>query len=331
MNRLISDQGIVRFGILDTPIDEINYNDYRMSTPMGFSIPNIFKKLLFNQFVFFGITGPDVIIGMAVVDLKYLSNGFLYIYDRNDGTVTEANKTIVPVSSKIFISPTPEKVSCGFSFGGLSISMEKSRIFAKAKDMEIDLEFDRSAASPLRICTRAGYKGWVYTQKTSPINVTGKMTHKGRQIDISSPTYMGLMDWTAGHMRRETFWNWTATASTLPDGRSLGLNLSCGVNETSFTENAFWIDGKITKVDLVNFEFDPDNFYNEWKIKSLDGKIDLKFNGKQHREENINAGIVATKFTQLMGDLDGTLKTDDGEEIKIRNCPAWAEDHYAKW
>ncbi len=331
MNRLINDQGKVQFGIFESAIDEINYKDYQMTTPMGFGVPSLFRKLLCNQFVFFGLTGPDVIIGMAVVDLKYLSNGFLYIYDRKNGTVTEANKTIVPLSSKIFIAPTPERVSCGFKLGRLSISMENTKISAKAKDIEIDLDIDRSSTAPLRICTKAGYKGWVYTQKTSPIHVTGKVVHKGRHIDISSPTHMGLMDWTAGHMRRQTFWNWAATAATLDDGRSLGLNLSCGVNETSFTENAFWIDGKMTKVDLVHFDFNPDNFYDPWKIKSLDGKIDLKFTGRQHREENINAGLVATKFTQLMGEFKGSLKTDDNQVIKINNCPGWAEDHYAKW
>ena len=51
----------------------------------------------------------------------------------------------------------------------------------------------------------------------------------------------------------------------------------------------------------------------------------------QHREENINAGLVATKFTQLMGDLNGSLTTDSGEIIELKDCPGWAEDHYAKW
>ncbi|MCD6586621.1 MAG: DUF2804 domain-containing protein [Desulfobacteraceae bacterium] len=331
MNRLINDQGNVKFGIFESPIDEINYKDFRMSSPMGFTTPQLFKKLLFNQFVFFGLTGPDVIIGMAVVDLKYLSSGFLYIYDRKSGTVSEANKTIVPFSSKIFISPSPTEISCGFKFGNLFLSMENNKITAKTKDIEINLEFDRSQTSPLRICTKAGYKGWVYTEKTSPIKVTGTVVNKDRQINISSPTHMGLMDWTAGYMRRETFWNWAATASTLADGRSLGLNLSCGVNETSFTENAFWIDGKMTKVDMNHFEFNPDNFYDQWKIKSMDGKVNLVFDGEKHREENINAGLVATKFTQLMGTFNGTLKTDEGEVIKIKDCPGWAEDHYAKW
>jgi len=331
MNRLIDDQGHAKFGIFKTPVDEINYRDYRMTTPMGSGVSSFFKKLLFNQFVFFGLTGPDVIIGIAVVDLKYLSNGFLYIYDRESGDISEANKTIVPVSRKIFISPTPDHVSCGFSFGNLSISMEGTKISAKSKEIEVNLTFDRSRTAPLRICTKAGYRGWVYTEKSSPINVTGEIIFKDRRIEISSPSYMGLMDWTAGYMRRQTFWNWAATAATLADGRSFGMNLSCGVNETSFTENAFWIDGQMTKVDTVAFEFNSENFYDQWQIKSLDEKIDLVFAGRQHREENINAGVVATKFTQLMGLFNGHLKTDTGEVVEIKDCPGWAEDHYAKW
>ena len=119
MNRLIDDQGNVQFGIFESPIDEINYKDFRMSSPMGFTTPKIFKNLLFNQFVFFGLTGPDIIIGMAVVDLKYLSSGFLNIYDRKNGNISEANNTIVTSKRKIFISPSTPETSCVSKFTNL--------------------------------------------------------------------------------------------------------------------------------------------------------------------------------------------------------------------
>jgi len=331
MDRLINDDGQVRFGIFESPVDEINYRDYPLTTPMGFKIPAFVRNLMFNQFVFFGLTGPDVIVGMAVVDLKYLSNGFLYVYDRKDNTVTEAGATTLPISRKIFIDPTPENVSCGFALGKLAISMADNTITAAAKDIDIHLAIVPAATKPLRIATRAGYTGWVYTQKTTPINVSGEVLLKGRRIPIASPSHMGLMDWTAGYMRRKTFWNWAASAATLPDGRSFGMNLACEVNETSFTENAFWIDGKMTKVDMVQFEFNPENFYAPWHVTSRDGKIDLTFTGAQQRSEHINAGLVATKFTQLMGEFEGALKTGDNKTIHISHCPGWAEDHYAKW
>ncbi|MEZ4550591.1 MAG: DUF2804 family protein [Desulfobacterales bacterium] len=46
-----------------------------------------------------------------------------------------------------------------------------------------------------------------------------------------------------------------------PFGRTqLWPDLACGVNETSYTENAFWIDGRMTKVDTVAFDFNPEKF-----------------------------------------------------------------------
>ncbi|RJP86578.1 MAG: DUF2804 domain-containing protein [Desulfobacteraceae bacterium] len=331
MQRLINDAGRVAFGVFDSPVDEINYKDYPLTSPMGFKWPGLFNGLKFNQFVFFGLTGPDVMVGLAVVDLKFLSNAFLYVYDRKQGLVVEVNKTIVPISRKIFITPTPENLSCGFSFGGLDASMQGNKISAASKNIELDITMDLQKTTPLRVCTRAGYKGWTFTRKTSPIRLTGTVAYNGQRIDVSSPAHMGLMDWTAGFMRRETFWNWAAIAATLPDGRPLGLNLSCGVNETSFTENAFWVDGRMTKVSTVLFEFDPENFYAPWTITSPDGKINLIFKAGQHRAENINAGVVATKFNQMMGVFNGTLTAEDGEVVAITDCPGWTEDHYAKW
>jgi hypothetical protein len=331
MIRLIDSTGKPFYGMIDSPVDEINYNDFPLETPMGMGVPGLLKKLIFNQFAFFGVTGPDLIIGMAVVDLKYLANAFFYVFDRKKNKLLETSKITLPIGSDVFIRPTPDNVCCGFSSKKIAISIESGRLSAQTKDVKIDLTFDVARTSPLRICSRAGYTGWVYTQKTTPIHLSGEITVNGQSTALESPTHMGLMDWTAGYMRRQTFWNWAASASALPDGRTFGMNLSCGVNETSFTENGFWIDGKLTKVSTVYFEFNPKNFYDPWRITSADGKVDLVFESENHRAENVNALIIATRFTQMMGVFNGTLKTDDNGPVKIKNCPGWAEDHYAKW
>ncbi|MCU0599273.1 MAG: DUF2804 domain-containing protein [Desulfobacterales bacterium] len=331
MIRLIDSTGSPRYGIIDSPVEEINFKDFPLETPMGMGVPGFLKKIIFNQFAFFGITGPDFIIGMAVVDLKYLANAFFYVFDRKKNKIIETSTISPPIGSDVFIRPTPDKVSCGFLSKKISISMEPGTISAKSKDAEVNLAYDASRTAPLRICSRAGYRGWVYTQKTTPIHLTGEIILNGNKAKLASPDCMGLIDWTAGYMRRETFWNWAASASVLPDGRTFGMNLSCGVNETSFTENGFWIDGKLTKVSTVYFEFNPKNFYDPWRITSADGKVNLMFESEQHRSENVNALVIATRFTQMMGVFNGELKTDDNKIIKIENRPGWAEDHYAKW
>ena len=328
METLINAQGRIDWGIYDEPVKNVNYLDYDLQTPMGLKIPRPLKRILANQFHFVGIMGPDIIGGLAVVDLKFLANGFFYLYDRQAKRIYEAKALAV---SGVSIRPTPEQPLSSFSSGGLKINIDSSQVSAKGKKISLQLDLDAHSTKPLRICTRAGYRGWVYTQKTSPVGVRGSARIGDRQIEISSPSTQALTDWTCGYMRRRTCWNWAASAFTLPDGRSLGLNLSCGVNETSFTENAFWIDGAMTKVDTVNYVFDKHDLMKPWLIASFDKKVDLTFNPEASRSEKINAGFVASRFTQLIGMFEGVLKTDNGEVIRIKDCPGFAEDHYAKW
>ena len=328
MEALIDVKGRITWGIYDEHVQTVNYLDYALQTPMGMTMPRFLKRILANQFHFVGIMGPEVIGGIAVVDLKYLTNGFFYLYDRQAKQMYESKALSVSGAS---ISPTPEKSLSTFSSRGLKITIDGTTVSAQGKGLSLRTDLDTRQAKPLRICTRAGYRGWVYTQKTSPVGVRGSAMIGDRQIDLSSPSTQALLDWTCGYMRRKTCWNWAASASKLPDGRSLGLNFSCGVNETSFTENVFWIDNEMTKVDTVNFTFDDNDLKKPWQISSFDKKINLTFHPEASRAENINAGFVASRFSQLIGTFEGTLKTDNNEVIRIKDCPGFAEDHYSKW
>lgn len=329
MNRLIKPNGRIDFGIIDSPIDSVNYKDYRLETPMGRKIGGIFKTLRFNQFNFIGIMGPEFLAGLAVVDLKYVSNGFFYIYNRHTGELVETKKLAPSFSAHV--GTDPSRMDSRFSLGNLSMSFQGSRITAQGKDMSLEAELDLTDVNPLRICTRAGYRGWVYTEKTSPVPLSGKIRCKETTWDLSTPGTMALVDWSAGFMRRNTFWNWAASASVLPDGRTFGMNLASGVNETGFTENAFWLDGTMIKTDTVNFIFDPDHLMDPWTIRSFDGKIDLEFKPENKREEKTNAFVLASRFTQLMGCFQGTFTTDSGERISVTDLPGYTEDHFAKW
>ena len=330
MDRLVDRNGRISWGIYEEPVGEVNFLDYDLRTEMGRKIPLFRKRAMANQFHFTGLMGPEFIAGLAVVDLKYLANGFMYLYNRQTKEIMEAGDLSL-LSSEASIAAFPDTPLSRYTSRKLAIEMTGERVTATAKDMQLSLRLDLGGTRPLRICTRAGYTGWVYTQKTSPVKVSGSITCKGRSLDVSSPSFMALIDWTCGYMRRKTCWNWAATAFTLPDGRSLGMNLSCGVNETSFTENAFWVDGSMTKVDTVNFVFDKGDLYNPWHVVSFDGKVDLAFIPERSRGEKINAGFIASRFTQLVGVFDGSLKTDTGETIQVKGCPGFTEDHYAKW
>ncbi|MGK0445788.1 MAG: hypothetical protein ACJA1U_002740, partial [Bermanella sp.] len=104
-----------------------------------------------------------------------------------------------------------------------------------------------------------------------------------------------------------------------------------GVNETSYTENALWVNGKMIKLDRAEFLFNRQDRMQPWQISSSDGHISLTFTPAGERKEKINAGLIASNFTQVFGRFNGTVKDRDGRIIQVKQANGFCEDHFAKW
>jgi len=328
-NTIVDSKGNVSYGIFHTPVENVNYQDFPFQLLCGFQLPKMVRPFFVNQFVFMGISSNDLFIGLAVIDLKYIAKAFLYAYDRSTGQMVEDQQLALP--NVVKIDSRPDKCRSAFQTQHFIAKSDQGHFTAKTSHMNLDVSLDFSQTNPFRLCSRAGYNGWVYTQKSTPVTVSGNIVINEKNFSIQSPHSMAMVDWTTGYMQRETFWNWASIATTLNDNRYLGLNLSCGVNETSFTENFFVVGNQMTKVDMVHFNYNKKELYQPWTIRSYDEKIHLTFSADCHRSEDMNALLVASKFTQLMGRFSGHLQTDTGEMISINNCPGWAEDHFARW
>ena len=200
-----------------------------------------------------------------------------------------------------------------------------------ASGLKINAVLDESGNfDPLALCVRAGYEGFHFTQKATALICNGTVEWGDKKIVLEEIGALASVDWSAGYMRRETFWNWGSLSCKLPDGRRLGFNLAAGVVETGFTENAVWIDGKMHKVDMVDFQFDRYHNNHAWILRSNDGIINLHFEPAGQRKEKTNAIIAATNFTQNFGRYYGEIIVN-GETIHLDGEWGFTEDHYAKW
>ncbi|ABW66859.1 DUF2804 domain-containing protein [Desulfosudis oleivorans] len=329
MNKLVNSRGTIDFGVMEDPVEQINYLDYDLRTPMGRSRSILARKMLFKQFSFAGIDTPDVCVGMAVVDLKYAANAFFYVYDKAGREMVETKQTSLPFF--VHIPTEPETGRAVFESRRLAIRISPERIFAETADARIDARLCGEKVAPLRICTRTGFRGWTFTRKAASVPVSGTLCVKGRNHVLAPESALAVTDWTAGYLRRHTFWNWAAAAALLPDGRRFGMNLSCGVNETEATENVLWVDGLQTKVDHVRFRYDQRNVDRPWQVVSADGKVDLTFSSVAARSEHLNVLAVASRFTQFIGTFSGHVTDDRQGRIELSGCPGWTEEHYAKW
>jgi hypothetical protein len=337
-SRLINADGDARVGIFSAPIDDVNYHDFDLRTPFGRRAGRLRRHFGFNQFQFLGGLSETVVFGCAIADLKYVASAFVYVYEPATRRFHEASFRM-PLSIGVHGDQRPETGTASFRSTGNRIVMSAtSQPRARhlevqlASGLAIDASFDEAAPpiEPMCICTPAGPTGWVYARKSAGHAVSGTLRWDRGTFDLGAIGARGHHDWSAGYMRRETFWNWGCLAGVV-DGRVLGMNVSCGVNETSFTENCFWLDGRLHKLDTVAFDYDRRDVMQPWRVRSCDGRLHLDFVPEGKHAENINAWIVASNFNQLCGRYTGWLETAAGERINVTNLLGYMERHYAKW
>ena len=332
--QLINPDGLPAFGIFSQAINEINFKDYQYLSPFGKKKNSISKHFAYNQFEYVGGVSDKIIFGVAIADLKFLTNAFFYIYLPETGKFFHKSfKAPFSIGSKF--SNFPETGVVSFSQGKNKIEMaplngRRKLTLELASGETVEAEFLEEGIEPLRICTQAGVNGWVYVRKTAGSPVIGKIDCDLGKFDLEKLGVYGHNDYSVGFMRRETFWNWASFTGKIEKG-VIGINLSCGVNETSFSENSLWLNGERFQMPLVSFQYDKRDLKKDWKIVSSDGVIDLVFKPEGNYRENINAFIVASNFNQLYGKYFGKIKISPTKSIKINGMYGYAEDHYAKW
>ena len=335
--QLINTNGQPTYGVYPESVDHINYMDFDLRSPMDRKLGSLAKRFKFNQFQFIGLISPKLIVGIAIVDLKVGGNSFIYLYEPETDKFEEFS-FIQPFAMNTSIEPFPNDGEASFKKGANKVSIKASSRpgvrkvqVSLAGGVEIDATIDESTAyNPLAVCSRAGYQGWVFTQKSNALVCNGNVKWGGKDYDLEAIDALASVDWSCGYMRRETFWNWGSMSCKLADGRRLGFNLAAGVNETGTSENALWLDGKMYKIDMVDFQFDRYHPNHAWAMRSNDGMIQLHFEPKGQRKEKMNVVVAASNFTQHFGQYYGEIHLPD-EVITLDGEWGFSEDHYAKW
>ncbi len=334
MDKLINEKGQVTLGLFEQAPHNINHLDFDLRSSMDKPINGLRKKMGYNQFQFIGLTGDDFILGVAIVDLKWVSNCFIYIYEIKTKKFKEYS-WLKPLAFNTQTSDQPNDGAWCFKYGGNRIEFkcqngQRQLILNIGKELNVNIYInEKDDFQPLALCCRAGYSGWVFTQKSTARDFTGSINWQGH--NISTQDLLASVDWSSGYMRRETFWHWASLSHTTKDGIKIGFNLAAGVNETSYTENGLWVNDQLIKLDRAEFIFDRNNRQNTWQIKTSDEKINLQFSPMGERKEKINAVIIASNFTQLFGHFNGHVKDESGNIIQIKNAVGFCEDHFAKW
>ncbi|ARU55276.1 multipass membrane protein [Oleiphilus messinensis] len=334
-NKLVVN-GEPSFGRFSQPVGEINYLDYSYHSVMDKPLSNWRKRLKFNQFQFVGMMNPELVCGVAIVDLKYVSNAFVYLYDFKRKKLTECS-FLSPLALGTSMPLTPDAGAASYQKSGCQFAMiadvesGQRQIAVQADQIKIQaILYPGRGYQPLRVCSRAGYNGWSYTQKAAGMPVEGEIRLGDDVYRLSPDTAFGSSDWSAGYMRRETSWNWACLSGLTETGEKVGLNLAAGVNETGVTENGLWLNGRLIDLGLATFEFQRKDPMRTWRISTTDGNLDLIFEPEGVRKEKIDMWLVASNFKQMFGRYSGEVKSGR-KSYRLNGVPGFAEDHFARW
>ena len=332
---LIGINGRPRFGIYSGPLTSLNLDDFR---PYGAkdgtsSAKSRILKYRIKRWEYLGVCNNDIIFGIAVVRLGYMCNLFAYLFDRRSSRISEYD-ILTPGGGAAIFEGTSLAGEITFKSGKTAVSMttdpETITVEGSIKgELSVSLSF-RKYREPLVCLTRVGLKGFNYTHKEAGLPVHGTITHKEVSWDVQEEQSFGVRDYTLGYLARQTFWNWASGGGMDKEGNRIGFNLVQGVNETGFTENVFWVNGRLVKADVVDFQYDDLDLLKPWHIESNDGRVRLQFLPEGKRSANVHAGLVVSKFHQPFGRFEGTLR--DGDHVcELQNVSGFTEEHYSRW
>ena len=335
---LIDEQGKPTFGVFDQSIEEVNLQQYVHRTPMGKRAGPWSSWVGFKQFQYFGVISDQLMFGCALAHLRHTAVAFAYVYEPDRGMVVERSVQ-APFGVGASLNRSPIEGQSKFNFLGLNVQLgyerepRKKSIRLKMGDrLHVDASFDETQAGfePMSLCTRIGRNGWVYAHKVAGVPVEGQIRVEGREFSLGEIGAFAHHDFSAGYMRRETFWNWACLSGRTQKGVDVGLNVSCGVNETSFSENCLWIDGRLVPVGLCRFDYEWDEPLRPWRISTHDRAVDLLFTPKGQHKERLQLAFAASDFKQVFGVCEGVIRDGDREH-RIEKIHGFVEDQYAKW
>lgn len=334
-HRLFDEFGMPKFGVYEGAVWHLNLDAFDFTSIRRglMSRIRLLAPLYLKRWHYVGVTDEKFVLGAACVSLSYMGMVFAYLYERRQRKLhafeaLAAGARGIRFSESAVAGRTRARVrdmACDFVLEG---SPNEVRLRAGGR-LRADLSLDVSALVPLSCVTRIGLGGFNYTHKLAGIPAEGTVEIDNRRYNLENPR--AVLDYTLGVPARETFWNWASGGGRLASGRSFGINFAAGINETGFTENVFWIDGKIHKVDAVHFEYDRRNVMRSpWRVTSGDGAVDLVFRPEGQRAAKVNLWLVASAFQQPFGVFSGTLETEAGKHV-ISEGYGFVEEHFARW
>ncbi|ELR11908.1 uncharacterized protein ACA1_274970 [Acanthamoeba castellanii str. Neff] len=285
-----------------------------------------------KQWHYHSINNGRWFVGMAIVNLGYLANAWVYLMDKQSRSTSCEYRALVPLSFGLsFADSSVEGTTSwksrgnrmviqadqGQNEGGYAVELHVT-INGTVFDGRCTIakpEESLALLYPLEGPTR---QRAAYTHKAAGMPVEGSFRWGDEELRFTKADSFATMDWT-----RDV---------------AVGLNLSAEVYEDK--ENAFWLNGKVHLVGPVQFTLPARQrvTQDKWTLRSHNGALQLQFTPHAAREEHLHVGVIASEFSQVGGTFSGMIDVaaleggpSPSNVVTVEDVLGVVETHYALW
>jgi hypothetical protein len=164
-----------------------------------------------------------------------------------------------------------------------------------------------------------------YSRRSPWYTVEGVIQFGTAEIVFTKGNGWGIFDWNRGVRPRDDVRYW-ASCCGMHEERLIGLSVGYSSADSSLgTDNAFFVDGKLHKLDQVTFNIPPSNWLAPWRFTSNDNRLEMTFTPHQERIERRRLFFHSSTRRQVCGFFSGKAVLDDGSEIAFQNITGFTE------
>ncbi|MDR0455081.1 MAG: DUF2804 domain-containing protein [Treponema sp.] len=200
--------------------------------------------------------------------------------------------------------------------------------FGRSRSLRGELVLTEPVPAESLVCNlpwRGEKNAFRYSRRSPWYTVEGVIQFGTTEIVFTDGNAWGIFDWNRGIRPRTDVRYWAASCG-LNDGRLIGFSAGHGLIDSSAgTENAFFVDGRLHKLDQVTFHIPPVNWLSPWHFTSNDNRLEMDFHPIQERIDRRQTLFYSASRRQVYGSFSGKVVLDDGAVMDFHNLTGFAE------
>jgi hypothetical protein len=179
---------------------------------------------------------------------------------------------------------------------------------------------------------RESKNAFCYSRRCPCFNVEGVVQFGATELPFIKGSAWAILDWNRWLRPQAGMRYWAAGCGTVPGSnqnlpRQIGFSVGYGSADSSQgTENAFFVDGRLHKLDQITFNVPASNWLKPWDFSSNDKRLKLTFTPSQmcYGRDNI-LFLQSLMRRQVFGSFSGSVLLDGGEILNFSSLNGMSE------